>query len=182
MNSAVKIPPALARRLARVKLFLCDVDGVLTDGAVFIGGEKELKRFNIRDGLGMILWRRAGYKIGWVSARASVATQLRANELKIDFLVQQTDKLGKAGAIEALLAQENLSWNDVCFVGDDIVDLGPLSRAGLAVAVGDGMPEPLALAHYVTRQPGGHGAIREIIEMILRTQGKWEQFVKFYTE
>ena len=182
MNDAPKISPGLARRLVRVKLFLCDVDGVLTDGSVFIGGEKEVKRFSIRDGLGMILWRRAGYKIGWVSARTSAATQLRANELKIDFLVQQTDKLGKAGAIEPLLAQENLSWNDVCFVGDDIVDLGPLSRAGLAVAVGDAMPEALALAHYVTGRDGGHGAVREIIELILRAQGKWEQFVKFYTE
>ena len=181
MNPTSGIPPALARRLDRVRLFLCDVDGVLTDGSIFIGGEKELKRFNIRDGLGMILWRRAGYKIGWVSARASAATQLRANELKIDFLVQQTDKQGKAGAIEALLAKEKLSWNDVCFVGDDIVDLGPLSRAGLAVAVGDGMPEALAMAHYVTRRDGGHGAIREVIEMILRTQGKWEQFVNLYT-
>jgi len=180
MKSSPKISPALAKPLARVKLFLCDVDGVLTDGSVFIGAPQEIKRFNIRDGLGMVLWRRAGYKIGWVSARPSAATQLRATELKIDFVVQLTDRLGKAGAIELLLAEEKLSWNDVCFVGDDIVDIGPLGRAGLAVAVGDAMPEALALAHYVTRQPGGHGAIREIIEMILRTQGKWDAFVKFY--
>jgi 3-deoxy-D-manno-octulosonate 8-phosphate phosphatase (KDO 8-P phosphatase) len=181
MKPAPAISPALAQRLQQVKLFLCDVDGVLTDGSVFIGGERELKRFNIRDGLGMILWRRAGHKIGWVSARVSAATELRATELKIDFLVQQSDKTGKAAAIEILLAQEKLSWNDVCFVGDDIVDLGPLSRAGLAVAVGDGVPEAKALAHYVTRHPGGHGAIREIIEMILQAQGKWAAFVQHYT-
>jgi 3-deoxy-D-manno-octulosonate 8-phosphate phosphatase (KDO 8-P phosphatase) len=182
MRRPIEVAPGLARRLARVKLFLCDVDGVLTDGSIFIGGEQEFKRYNIRDGLGMVLWRRAGYKIGWVSARPSKATQIRATELKIDFLVQQNDQLGKAGAIELLLAKENLSWNDVCFVGDDIVDLGPLSRAGLAVAVGDGVSEAQELAHYVTKHGGGHGAIREVIEMILRTQGKWEAFVKHYTE
>jgi 3-deoxy-D-manno-octulosonate 8-phosphate phosphatase (KDO 8-P phosphatase) len=182
MKTAGKITPALKARFAGVRLFLCDVDGVLTDGAVYVGGQREFKRFNIRDGLGMILWRRAGFKIGWVSARVSLATKMRARELKIDFLVQQGDRVGKAGAIELLLAREKLSWQDVCFVGDDIVDLGPLSRAGLAVAVGDGVPEARALAHYVTRRPGGHGAIREVIELILQTQGKWETFVKNYTE
>ena len=181
MKKTSAVPSPLTMRLARVKLFLCDVDGVLTDGSVFVGGKREFKRFNIRDGLGMVLWRRAGFKIGWVSARVSAATELRATELKIDFLVQQSDKTGKAAAIEILLAQEKLSWNDVCFVGDDIVDLGPLSRAGLAVAVGDGVPDAKALAHYVTRHAGGHGAIREIIEMILQTQGKWAAFVQHYT-
>ena len=182
MKPAPKISRALAARIARVKLFLCDVDGVLTDGSIYIGGAEEVKRFNIRDGLGMVLWRRAGYKIGWVSARPSPATQLRASELKIDFVVQQKDRAGKASAIEPLLAREKLNWEDVCYVGDDIVDLGPLSRAGLAVAVGDAMPDARALAHYVTRQPGGHGAIREVIEMILRAHGKWAEFVKFYSE
>jgi 3-deoxy-D-manno-octulosonate 8-phosphate phosphatase (KDO 8-P phosphatase) len=182
MKKTLQTPSPLTMRMARVKLFLCDVDGVLTDGSVFIGGKREFKRFNIRDGLGMILWRRAGFKIGWVSARASDATKLRADELKIDFLLQQSDKMGKAGAIEHLLAQEKLNWKDVCFVGDDIVDLGPLQRAGLAVTVADGVAEARALAHYTTQHPGGHGAIREIIEMILRTQGKWDTFVKHYSE
>src|SRR5271169_733448 len=116
---AKKSKPSAAR-LKAVKLFLCDVDGVLTDGSIFIGGEREFKRFNIRDGLGLVLARRAGLKIGWVSARPSLATTLRAEELKIHFLVQQNDRLGKAAAIEALLAKERLSWNEVCFVGDDI--------------------------------------------------------------
>src|SRR5476651_2591827 len=99
---------ALKKKLARIKLFLCDVDGVLTDGSIFIGGEKEFKRFNIRDGLGLVLARRAGIKIGWVSARPSLATELRAQELKIDFLVQQNDKTSKTAAIETLLAEEKL--------------------------------------------------------------------------
>src|SRR5271163_1192235 len=103
------ISSPLKKKLARVKLFLCDVDGVLTDGSIFIGGEKEFKRFNIRDGLGLVLARRAGLKIGWVSARPSLATKLRAGELKIHFLVQQGDGTSKTVAIEQLLAQEKLS-------------------------------------------------------------------------
>src|SRR2546423_15706298 len=103
----------LQARLRRIKLFLCDVDGVLTDGSIFIGGEREFKRFNIRDGLGLVLARRAGLKIGWVSARPSEATKMRADELKIHFLIQQGDQLSKSGAIEELLAKERLSWDDV---------------------------------------------------------------------
>jgi 3-deoxy-D-manno-octulosonate 8-phosphate phosphatase (KDO 8-P phosphatase) len=176
------ISPAIRQRAARIKLFLCDVDGVLTDGSIFIGGEREFKRFNIRDGLGLVLARRAGLKLGWVSARPSPATKLRADELKIHFLVQQTDRTSKTGAIEELLTQEKLDWSEVCFVGDDIVDLGPLRRAGLAVAVADGVAEAKAAAHFVTQAAGGHGAIREVIEMILRVQGIWEPFVSHYSE
>jgi len=168
-------------RLKRIKLFLCDVDGVLTDGSIFIGGEREFKRFNIRDGLGLVLARRAGLKVGWVSARPSLATKLRAEELKVDFLVQQGDQLSKTGAIENLLSSEKLNWSDVCFVGDDIIDLGPLTRAGLAVAVGDAVPEAKAAAHLVTKAVGGRGAVREAIELILRAQEKWQPFVKAYS-
>jgi 3-deoxy-D-manno-octulosonate 8-phosphate phosphatase (KDO 8-P phosphatase) len=177
-----KISAAIRQRAARIKLFLCDVDGVLTDGSIFIDGEREFKRFNIRDGLGLVLARRAGLKIGWVSARPSAATKLRADELKIHFLVQQNDRTSKTAAIEKLLAQEKMNWNEVCFVGDDIVDLGPLQRAGLAVVVADGVAEAKAAAHLVTHAAGGHGAVREVIEMILRAQGKWNSFVKHYSE
>ncbi|HEX9047515.1 MAG TPA: HAD hydrolase family protein [Verrucomicrobiae bacterium] len=178
---SAKKSPQLRSRLKRVKLFLCDVDGVLTDASIFIGGEREFKRFNIRDGLGIVLARRAGLKVGWVSARPSLATKLRADELKVDFLVQQGDNVSKTSAIEQLLAQEKLNWNDVCFVGDDIIDLGPLTRAGLAIAVGDAMPEAKAAAHIVTAAMGGRGAVREAIEMILKAQGKWSSFLQQYT-
>ncbi|HEY4414147.1 MAG TPA: HAD hydrolase family protein [Verrucomicrobiae bacterium] len=179
---AKTISSALKKKLARIQLFLCDVDGVLTDGSIFIGGEREFKRFNIRDGLGLVLARRAGLKVGWVSARPSLATKLRADELKIDFLVQQGDGTSKTAAIEQLLAQEKLSWNETCFVGDDIIDLGPLTRAGLAVAVGDGVAEARAAAHYVTKNDGGRGAVRETVELILKAQGKWAQFEQKYSE
>jgi 3-deoxy-D-manno-octulosonate 8-phosphate phosphatase (KDO 8-P phosphatase) len=159
---------------------LCDVDGVLTDGSVFIGGECEYKRFNIRDGLGVVVARRAGLKVGWVSARPSPATTLRAKELKVDFLVQQGDQTSKTAVIEQLLAREKLNWDEVCFVGDDIIDLGPLTRAGLAVAVGDGVAEARAAAHYVTRAAGGRGAVRETLELILKAQDQWQPFLKHY--
>ena len=168
-------------RLKRIKLFLCDVDGVLTDGSIFIGGEREFKRFNIRDGLGIVVARRTGLKVGWVSARPSLATKLRADELKIDFLVQQGDNISKTAAIEQLLAREKLNWSDVCFVGDDIIDLGPLTRAGFSVAVGDAVPEAKAAAHFTTKAVGGRGAVREALEMILKAQGKWQPFLKQYT-
>ena len=177
-----KISAAIRQRAARIKLFLCDVDGVLTDGSIFIGGEREFKRFNIRDGLGMVLMRRAGLKVGWVSARPSAATKMRAKELKIDFLVQQGDRISKTGAVEKLLAREKLDWSEVCFVGDDVVDLGPLARAGIGVAVADARPQVRAAADFITRAAGGRGAVRETIEMILQAQGKWEPVIAVYRE
>ncbi len=174
--------PDLRARLRRIKLFLCDVDGVLTDGSVYLGSAREIKRFNIRDGLGLIFLRRAGFQVGWVSARPSPVTKARAAELEIDFLVQQGDRVSKTGAVEKLLRRTRLDWDAVCFVGDDVVDLGPLTRAGLAVAVADARPEVKAAAHYVTRAAGGRGAVRETAEMILQAQGKWDAIVTHYRE
>src|ERR1700761_2035776 len=120
--------PQLHSQLARIKLFLCDVDGVLTDGSIYIGGKQEIKRYSIQDGLGLVLLRRAGIKIGWGFRRPSPATTMRARELKITFLGQQKDRLGKAAAIEKILKREKLSWDAVCYMGDDIVDLAPLEK------------------------------------------------------
>jgi 3-deoxy-D-manno-octulosonate 8-phosphate phosphatase (KDO 8-P phosphatase) len=170
----------LRSRLANIKLFLCDVDGVLTDGSIYIGGEREVKRYSIQDGLGLVLLRRAGLKIGLVSSRPSQATTLRARELKITFLVQQKDRLSKTGAIEKILRREKLGWKDVCFMGDDIVDLGPLKMAGLGVAVANAVAEAKAAADFVTRASGGNGAVREVVEMILKAQGKWKAIVAGY--
>src|SRR3954465_14772848 len=138
----MRLPPQLRSRLRRVKLFLCDVDGVLTDGTVFMGGGVETKRFHIRDGLGLKFLQVHGIKVGWISRRPSSATQQRADDLKIDFLVQHNG--GKIEGVEAILRQTGLKWGDVCYVGDDVVDLGVLERAGLAVAVGDGVAEAKA--------------------------------------
>ena len=172
----------LHSRLARIKLFLCDVDGVLTDGTIYIGGSQEVKRFNIQDGLGLVLLRRAGIRTGWISSRPSPATTLRATELKIDFVVQQKDRLSKAGAIEKILAAEKLGWDDACYVGDDIVDLAPLKKAGVGVAVANAVAEAKAAADYVTQAAGGYGAVREVVEMILKAQGKWDSIIAGHRE
>jgi len=154
------------------------VDGVLTDASVFIGGKDEIKRFDILDGLGLVLLRRVGIKVGWISSRPSPATKLRAQELKIDFLVQQ--KNSKVAAVESILARAHHTWGQVCYVGDDIVDLGVLKRAGLAVAVANGVIEARTTAHYVTKADGGHGAVREVVEMILKAQKQWAALVAGY--
>src|SRR5258708_1186481 len=109
-------------KLARVRLLLCDVDGVLTDAAVFIGGGQGLKRFNIQHVLGLVGVGQEGMKGGWLSSRPSQATTQRAEELKIDFLLQQ--KGSKVTATEQLLSRTGLHWDEVCYVGDDIVDVG----------------------------------------------------------
>ena len=168
----------LSAQLQRVRLFLCDVDGVLTDAGVFIGGEREFKRFDIQDGLGLVLLRRAGIKVGWISSRPSPATEARAIELKIDFLVQTKER--KITAVENLLAQTGLNWEQVCYVGDDVVDLGALKRSGLAVAVANDVKEVKAAAHITTRKSGGHGAVREVVEMILKAQRRWQPLVAEY--
>ena len=173
-------PSTLVSRLRSIRLFLCDVDGVLTDAAVFIGGAQEIKRFNILDGLGLVLLRRAGIKTGWISSRPSAATILRAEELKIDFLAQQ--KEGKVAAVENILTRTGFTWAEVCYVGDDIVDLGVLKRAGVAVVVANGVAETKAVAHYVTKAAGGHGAVREVAEMILKAQNQWKKIVADYGE
>jgi 3-deoxy-D-manno-octulosonate 8-phosphate phosphatase (KDO 8-P phosphatase) len=170
-----RLSPQLRSRLRRVKLFLCDVDGVLTDGAVYMGGGVETKRFNIRDGLGLKFLQFSGIKVGWVSRRPSSATRQRADDLKINFLSQSDS--GKVQAVESILKQTGLNWAAVCYVGDDVVDLGVMKRAGVAVAVGDGVAEARAAADYVTKAPGGHGAIRETVEMILKAQNKWQRVV-----
>lgn len=175
---AAKISRALVAKLKEVKLFLCDVDGVITDGAVYMGGGVESKRFNIRDGLGLKFLQRHGIKVGWVSRRPSGATQQRADDLKIDFVVQHQG--GKIEGVESILRQTGLNWVDICYVGDDIVDIAVIKRAGLGVAVGDGVAEAKAVAHYVTKAHGGDGAIREIAEMILRAQNKWKLVISEY--
>ncbi len=172
-------PSALGAALRGIRLLLCDVDGVLTDAAVFIGGAEEIKRFNIQDGLGLVMLQRQGLKVGWISSRPSTATARRARELKIDFLRQE--KGSKVRVVERLLAQTGIRWVEVCYVGDDIFDLGAMKRAGVAVAVANGVAEAQAVADYVTRAGGGHGAVREVVELILKAQDKWARIVAEHT-
>jgi 3-deoxy-D-manno-octulosonate 8-phosphate phosphatase (KDO 8-P phosphatase) len=167
---------ALTGRLRRVKLFLCDVDGVLTDGRIFMGDDKEYKAFSIQDGLGMLILQSQGIKVGWVSNRPSPVSQQRAHELKIDYFFQK--KGSKVEAIQSILGEAGVDWDEICYIGDDVVDLGALRRAGVAVAVANGIDEAKAMAHYVTKAHGGHGAVREVVRWILVAQGKWQKVVE----
>ena len=169
------ISPELQERLRQVKLFLCDVDGVLTDGTIILGDGKEHKAFSILDGLGLLLLKRHGIKVGWISNRPSEVTRQRAEELRIDFLHQE--KGSKVSVVEGILAQTGCAWENVCYLGDDIVDLGVLRRVGVAVAVANAIEEAKEQADYVTRAEGGHGAAREAVRLILEAQGRWEGII-----
>ena len=173
------IDSALTERLRRVKLFLCDVDGVLTDGRIFLGDGNEYKAFSIQDGLGMLILQRNGIKVGWVSNRPSPVSKQRAEELKIDYFFQQ--KGSKVDAIQAILNEAGLGWDGICYVGDDVVDLGALKRAGVAIAVANAIDEAKQVAHYVTTAHGGHGAVREFIRLILVAQDKWQDVIERFT-
>jgi len=168
----------LEAKFARVRLFLCDVDGVLTDGTVLMGNGVETKRFSIRDGLGMRMLQKEGIKVGWISRRSSEATAQRARDLKVDFLYQIEGN--KVDSVESILKETGVAWSETCYIGDDVVDLGVLKRVGVAISVADGINEARDIAHYVTQTCGGNGAAREVVELILKAQDRWERVVREY--
>jgi 3-deoxy-D-manno-octulosonate 8-phosphate phosphatase (KDO 8-P phosphatase) len=174
------IDAAAARR---VRLLGLDVDGVLTDNGVYIGpvaGDRvELKRFDIQDGLGLILLRTAGLPVVWLSGRSSEATALRAAELRVEEVIQVPGPR-KAAAFDELLQRRGIEWNEVAFVGDDLADLPVLRRVGLPIAVSNAVSDVKAVASYVTRAAGGHGAVREVIELLLRARGEWPDILERY--
>ncbi|MBI5393802.1 MAG: HAD hydrolase family protein [Verrucomicrobia bacterium] len=183
----------LSAKAKRVRLLLLDVDGVLTDGRLYIGEavgtdgrplSVELKAFHIQDGHAMKMAARGGLIVGWVSSRHSPVTARRAKELGIRLLAQpepgQSPPPPKLDAVRRMAAQEGVGLDEVCFVGDDLVDLPVLATVGLPVAVANGVAEVRRAAVYVTRQPGGDGAVREVIELILKGQGKWDGLLERY--
>jgi 3-deoxy-D-manno-octulosonate 8-phosphate phosphatase (KDO 8-P phosphatase) len=166
----------------KVELLLMDVDGVLTDGTLLYlplanGSVVETKTFHATDGAAIGIARRAGIKTGIISGRTSPAVGRRAEELAMDFLYQG---LGwkKLPAFEEILEKTRIAASRVCYVGDDIQDLPILTRIGFPVAVPNACSEVLASAAYVTRAYGGRGAIREVVELILKAQGKWEAAIR----
>jgi 3-deoxy-D-manno-octulosonate 8-phosphate phosphatase (KDO 8-P phosphatase) len=167
----------LADRCRAIALLVLDVDGVLTEGGVTYGDtEAELKTFNIRDGSGLKLWQRAGKKAALITGRTSPTVERRAREVGIETVVQgRADKLA---AYRGVLAAAGVPSDQVCCVGDDVQDLPLLTSCGLAIAVADACLEARLQAHYVTRLPGGRGAVREVIELILRCQGSWRGLVQ----
>jgi 3-deoxy-D-manno-octulosonate 8-phosphate phosphatase (KDO 8-P phosphatase) len=160
-----------------------DVDGVLTDNGVqvgVVGGQRvEFKQFDIQDGLGLALLRGLSLQVAWVSARPSDATTLRATELKISEVIQAPDGR-KVPPMQAMLDRLGIGWDEVAFVGDDLADIPVLRRVGLPIAVANAVAEVKALAHHVTAAPGGRGAVREVVEWLLRARGEYDQALQRY--
>jgi 3-deoxy-D-manno-octulosonate 8-phosphate phosphatase (KDO 8-P phosphatase) len=173
----------LLARARRIKLLLMDVDGVLTDGRIYLlplpdGEMFETKGFNSRDGMGIRYAHRAGIKTGIITGRSSPVIEARVKELGIHFLQQKA--LAKIEPYERIRQAAQVRDEEVCYIGDDIVDLPLLKRVGLAVCVGDGDEFLRRHVHYWTRRPGGAGALRETVELILTAQGKWRGILQSY--
>jgi 3-deoxy-D-manno-octulosonate 8-phosphate phosphatase (KDO 8-P phosphatase) len=161
-------------------MILFDVDGVLTDGTFWRVGEDEVKRFHSRDGVGLVLARTAGLKLGLISGRRSGAVAARAEELRMNFV-----RLGPGEKMEALkeaMAQESLEASRIAFMGDDLPDLPVLRAVGLSATVADAPLEVRSRVDYVTRARGGHGAVRELIEQVLMAQGRLDELLKTFLE
>lgn len=161
---------------------ILDVDGVLTDGGIYLGGLAdgtafEMKRFEISDGLGIGMLRRAGIHVSIITGRTSEAVRLRAAELGIEDVVQDPDAQ-KLPAAEALLRRRGAAWSAVACIADDLADLPLLRRARLPVAVANAVPEVRDVAHWHTRRAGGFGAVREFAEALLKARGEWHDLVE----
>lgn len=170
----------LTARSAGIKLIIFDVDGVLTDGKIIIGGSGELfKSFDAHDGLGISLLRLAGIKTAVITGRTSQIVNLRSAELKIDAVYQgETNKLK---ALCDLQKKYAVDLSEIAYVGDDLMDIPVLQSVGFACAVNNAVKEVKAVAHYIADKSGGNGGIRQIAEFILTAQGKWDGIIASYT-
>lgn len=162
-----------------------DVDGVLTENDTWLGEisgrREEFKRFDIQDGFGIRLLRDSAIEVAWVTGRTSPSTLLRADELKVSTVITVTAN-NKVAAFAQVLAQRGVAWDEVAFVGDDIPDMPVLQRAGLAIAVANARDEVKAVCQYVTTARGGHGAVREVIDRLLKSRGEFDAAIaKFFT-
>jgi 3-deoxy-D-manno-octulosonate 8-phosphate phosphatase (KDO 8-P phosphatase) len=168
-------------RARKTRLLMMDVDGVLTDGRIMQDSHgQELKVFDVKDGHGIVMAHRAKLQTALISGRESETTVRRAQELGIALVFQKT--WNKLEVYEKILADTKYTPDEVAYVGDDLVDIPLLRRVGLAVAVADAVDEVKATAHLITQRPGGRGAVREVIELILRAQGHWDQLIERYTK
>ena len=175
-----KIAPALKKRAARIKVLLMDVDGTMTDGGVTLlsqpdGTALEIKTFDAHDGQGLTLAHTAGLRTGCITGRESAALLRRANEMKMEFIYMK--QAMKIPAYEEILKKAGVSEADVAYVGDDLPDLPIMRRVGLAIAVGDAVPEVKKAAHFTTKSVSGRGAIRDAVELILKSKGIWGKMI-----
>ncbi len=165
--------------LEKIKMLVLDLDGVFTDGTIIINADgSESKRYSVIDGHGIKMWQRAGFKTAIISGRAAKATSIRAEQLGIEYVFQGCKE--KLPVFEQLLDEARLKADEVAFVGDDVIDIPLAKRAGLGVAVANGVDEMKQCADYITQKKGGEGAVREVVELILKTTGKWDALMERY--
>jgi 3-deoxy-D-manno-octulosonate 8-phosphate phosphatase (KDO 8-P phosphatase) len=179
MGLEAQLGSALADKIRKVKVLILDVDGVLTDGRIVISDDgQETKCFNVRDGHGLKMIRRAGVEIMFLTGRKSRVVEHRARELGVERVYQGA--LDKRAVFDEILASTGLAPGQVAYMGDDIVDLPVLRRAGFSVTVRDAHEDVLKAVDLVTQNPGGRGAVREVCEIILKVQGHWETLMERY--
>lgn len=173
------LAPELASRCQKIKLLMVDNDGVLTDGRIVLGDYgDELKFFDVQDGFGLVMCRRAGLQTVLISGKKSRVNKRRAKEVQFSDLYQNAhDKLK---VYEKVLKKFKVTPEEVCYIGDDLIDYPPMSRSGLAIAVANAVPEIKEIAHWVTDRTGGHGAVREAIDQLLKAKGLWADVTQRY--
>lgn len=160
---------SLRTKLSRIKLLATDVDGVLTDGGLYYSENgDELKRFNVRDGMGLVLLRTAGFRIAIITSEDTRIVERRAIKLRISDVVQGTRD--KVGAMEKLLRRHGLSWEEAAYIGDDVNDTELLKRVGFSATPANGVPENRKVVDYITKADGGGGCVREICDMLLSSR------------
>jgi 3-deoxy-D-manno-octulosonate 8-phosphate phosphatase (KDO 8-P phosphatase) len=175
------ISPDVRQRAAQIELILMDVDGTLTDGSVTLlsqldGTALEIKTFDAHDGQGLTLARTAGLRTGCITGRESAALLRRAQGMKMEFIYMKQPL--KMPAYEEILQKARVRDAAVAYIGDDLPDIPLMQRAGLAIAVGDAVAEVKQAAHYTTRALAGHGAVREAVELVLKSKGIWESMIE----
>lgn len=177
-TSSTRIVPRLKKLFAPVRCLLLDVDGVLTNGMLYVGEGIEAKGFSILDGHGIVMARRVGLEVGFISGRPSLATLARAKDLGVTLVFQTIQS--KLDIVRQVEQKLGISASKMCYVGDDVVDLPALRNVGVPVAVANAVDEVKKAAKYVTRRNGGEGAVREVIELILKSNGLWQQALEKY--
>jgi 3-deoxy-D-manno-octulosonate 8-phosphate phosphatase (KDO 8-P phosphatase) len=175
-----RISGALKKRATQIKVLLMDVDGTMTDGSVTLlsqtdGTALEIKTFDAHDGQGLTLAHTAGLRTGCITGRESAALLRRAQEMKMEFIYMKQPL--KMPAYEEILRKAGVSDSAVAYIGDDLPDIPLMCRAGLAIAVGNAVPEVQQAAHYITKALPGRGAVREAVELVLRSKGIWEAMI-----
>jgi 3-deoxy-D-manno-octulosonate 8-phosphate phosphatase (KDO 8-P phosphatase) len=177
MKMAKPVVLSVAERMQSVRGFVCDVDGVLTDGRLNYIGDQELKSFSVLDGFGITLAKQAGWQVALLTARGGAAVERRARELNVEL---ETGQRSKGPAFAAICERWNLSPANVAYMGDDWLDLPALINAGVAATVPGAAAAVRQRAHWLSTAEGGYGAVREFIEAVLRTQGKLDALLAKY--